>query len=104
MNALRRLGVHREARDDDIGTITMTRWTKTLTNNSFTTDSLWRDVLDINSPCFRHRGGGVDDAEVGTDTLAPHVVMVGCHLGHQDRAEDEEEAGSHYCDSDVTQA
>ena len=64
-------------------------------------DSLWRDVLDIDPPCLRGRGGCVDEAEVGADALAPHVVMVRSHEGHEDRAEDSQDAGAHCCDSDV---
>ena len=67
----------------------------------FSVDSLWRDVLDIDPPCLCGRGGGVDDAEVGADTLAPHVVMVRCHQGHEDRAEDNEDTGAHCYDSDA---
>ena len=67
--------------------------------------SLWRDVLDIDPPCLCGWGGCVNDAEVGTDALAPNVVVVRRHQGHEDRAEDKEEAGAHCCDSEaVTQS
>ena len=77
----------------------MTRTEKNIRINRCNVDSLWRDVLDIDPPCLRRRGGCVDEAKVGADTLAPHVVMVRRHQGHEDRTEDNEDAGAHSCDS-----